>query len=242
MIVNISTKYKVKSQRNNEVKPFDTCNVTSMINALTYLGYAEDFPGINTSEGKFEQAEDRLAEFFLTNEEILTKYKKEFPNYYKDFINKTKGYYNPFEIHEILSFGTNLWMGKKVTEFSEYLTLNNMIRELLAGKPLVVSGRFKVIKPNGDHTFYNHIVTLVGFEADEGYNSGDLLNDPSKINYFILDDSYGKTGEYYTKSSESDGDNVKLTFMEFVHQIKTIDSPTKWAHTFIPRKEEGGTV
>ena len=235
MRINISERYKNRSQRDNKVKPLDTCNVTSMINALTYMGYSEDFPDISTSKDKLSQPEDRLAEFFLSNEDILNKYKEDFPNYYKDFINKTTGYYNPFEIHEILSYGTNLWMGKEVTKFSEYMTLNAIVKELVAGRPLVVSGKFKVEKPNGDSTYYNHIVTLVGFEADNGYDTGDLINDPSKIDYFLLDDSYGKTGEYYSKKTVDDGNDVRLNFLEFVTQIKTLNSPTKWAHIFIER-------
>jgi hypothetical protein len=58
MIVNVSEGKTSYSQRNNLVKPFESCNVTSMVMALSYLGYA--FP-----KGKYEQPEDNLRRFIL---------------------------------------------------------------------------------------------------------------------------------------------------------------------------------
>jgi hypothetical protein len=56
MIVNVSQNKINYSQRNNLIKPFESCNVTSMVMALSYLGYT--FP-----RGDFEQPEDNLRRF-----------------------------------------------------------------------------------------------------------------------------------------------------------------------------------
>jgi uncharacterized protein YvpB len=60
MIVNISFGKKNYSQRNNAVKPLSSCNVTSMVMALDYMGYA--FP-----KGNYEQPEDNLRFFIEEN-------------------------------------------------------------------------------------------------------------------------------------------------------------------------------
>ena len=53
MIINISDGKANYSQRNNKIKPHESCNVTSMCMALDYLGYS--FP-----KGGYEQPEDNL--------------------------------------------------------------------------------------------------------------------------------------------------------------------------------------
>jgi hypothetical protein len=56
MIINISKEKENYSQRNNELKPLESCNVTSMSMALDYLGYS--FPA-----GPHRQPEDNLRAF-----------------------------------------------------------------------------------------------------------------------------------------------------------------------------------
>ena len=60
MKINISTGKVNYSQRNNERDPLLTCNTTSMVMALCYLGYK--FP-----EGKYKQPEDNL-HYYITEE------------------------------------------------------------------------------------------------------------------------------------------------------------------------------
>jgi hypothetical protein len=62
MHINISAGKANYSQRNNEVDPMNSCNVTSMVMALDYLGY--EFPA-----GPHEQPEDNL-HTFLTDHEL----------------------------------------------------------------------------------------------------------------------------------------------------------------------------
>ena len=56
MIINISNGKVNYSQRNNLIKPLESCNVTSMAMALSYLGYA--FP-----KGRYDQPEDNLRDY-----------------------------------------------------------------------------------------------------------------------------------------------------------------------------------
>lgn len=62
MRINVSEGKLNLSQRNNERDPFNTCNVTSMIMALDYLGY--DFP-----EGKYKNPVDNF-HFFMTEQNL----------------------------------------------------------------------------------------------------------------------------------------------------------------------------
>jgi hypothetical protein len=59
--INISKEKMNFSQRNNKLMPLVTCNVTSMVMGLSYLGWK--FP-----EGKYEQPEDNLKAFFMEQE------------------------------------------------------------------------------------------------------------------------------------------------------------------------------
>jgi hypothetical protein len=60
MVINVSEGKENYSQRNNLIKPFESCNVTSMVMALEYMGYV--FP-----KGEFGQPEDNLRTFMETN-------------------------------------------------------------------------------------------------------------------------------------------------------------------------------
>jgi hypothetical protein len=55
-IVNVSAGQVNFSQRNNLIKPLESCNVTSMIMGLTYMGFI-------LPHGEFDQPEDNLRAF-----------------------------------------------------------------------------------------------------------------------------------------------------------------------------------
>jgi hypothetical protein len=56
--INVSKGKMNFSQRNNKLMPLVTCNVTSMVMGLFYLGW--EFP-----KGKYEQPEDNLKAYFM---------------------------------------------------------------------------------------------------------------------------------------------------------------------------------
>jgi hypothetical protein len=189
MIINVSKGKSNYSQRNNLIKPLESCNVTSMVMALDYLGY--QFP-----KGEHEQPEDNLREF-------IESYGK-----------------NP-EVHAELSEYTNKWMGRKVTDFNTNRKIRDILTELLAGRPVVISGTFpghptKKPKPLG------HIVCLVGAE----WPGNDWIGQPDSI---IWDDPYGNTLDDW----KGFGNDVKVDFKTFIDWIKPVGDPLiKWGHFF----------
>jgi hypothetical protein len=190
MIINVSTGKQSYSQRNNVVKPLESCNVTSMVMALDYLGY--HFP-----KGECEQPEDNLRKFI-------------------------EGHGKNPEVHAELSEYTNRWMGREVTEFSTTRKINDILAELLSGRPVVISGTFsgyptKKVKPLG------HIVCMVGAE----WPGNDWVGPPDSI---IWDDPYGNTLNDWKGS----GNDVKVDFKTFIEWIKPVDNVSvKWGHFFI---------
>lgn len=215
MIINVSKNRKVSSQRDNKIFPFDTCNCTAMINALRCLNV--EFPN-----GKYEQPEDNLANFILTNKEIDDLYKQTKPDYYRAYINNEPNHYKPFEWHFLLALGVNTWLGKNTVTFHEGIEISKIFDELDNGRPVVMSGRFDNKKPDGSIGFYNHIVTLVGYEKEDDF-----------ITNVIIDDSYGRTGMYSFNKTAEDGDDVYMSYENFIRQFKPLGNINyKWAHFF----------
>jgi hypothetical protein len=112
-------------------------------------------------------------------------------------------------------------MGRKVTDFSTCRKISDILAELLAGRPVVISGTFpgyptKKPKPLG------HIVCLVGAE----WPGDDWIGPPDSI---MWDDPYGNT----LCDWEGSGNDVKVDFKTFVNWIKPVGDPSiKWGHFF----------
>jgi hypothetical protein len=157
---------------------------------------ALDYLGYQFPKGKYEQPEDNLRKF-------IESYGK-----------------NP-EIHAELSEYTNKWMGRKVTDFNTSRKISDIFAELLAGRPVVISGTFpgyptKKAKPLG------HIVCLVGAE----WPGNDWIGPPESV---LWDDPYGNT----IKDWQGSGNDVKVDFEKFISWIKPVGSSTiKWGHFF----------
>lgn len=135
------------SQRNNELNPHGSCNVTSMVMALCYMGYT--FP-----EGRYKQPEDNLYDFMLTNEQA----KQVYESFCKG--NQWARDIPPMQIHEVLSSCTNMWLGKQVTKFAWGCPIVDIINEIKNGRPVVLSGSFqRVGKPP-----LGHIVVMTGYD------------------------------------------------------------------------------
>ena len=189
MLVNVSKDRANYSQRNNEVKPLESCNVTSMCMALDYMGYS--FP-----EGKYRQPEDNLRAFI-----------------------EAKGW-SP-EVHDQLSKGTNEWLGRRVTSFSIRIPINDIISEIIANRPVVMSGAFPGY-PNPRLEPLNHVVCLVGF-GWEGNNYNEIPT------FALVDDPYGNTMDNWRGS----GNDVRIPWALFVSWMKPCgDALAKWGHLF----------
>ena len=142
--INVSDGMDNFSQRNNKVRPFSSCNTTSLTMATFYIkALWEKF--INSPAYKqyeqFEQPEDRL-------QYALLEWGLEPINHY----DLMKGY--------------NKFMGEEIDFFSTTAPLKELIDDLLAGKPWVGSGTFPGF-PNLEKKPLGHIVCVVGVVYDD---------------------------------------------------------------------------
>jgi hypothetical protein len=124
-------------------------------------------------------------------------------------------------IHAVLSEYTNRWIGRKVTDFSMTRKISDILAELLAGRPVVISGTFpgfprKKEKPLG------HIVCMVGavWMGESWIGMPDIV---------IWDDPYGNTLQDWRGS----GNDIRVDYQKFIDWIKPVgDSAMKWGHFF----------
>lgn len=237
-IVNVSTGMPHYSQLNNEyvhknvmdkydVSALTMCNVTSLCQSLSYNGWS--FP-----EGSYEQPEDNLAEFALTNADVDAYYKKIQPAMYKDWKEGKEGSYPPNEIHAVLAKACNLWLGSEADTFKENARVEDIVNELIEGRSCVVSGRF----PTKNSGHLNHIVSLVG--AEWQFTSSVTKQEAvSKIKAektlptsFIIDDTYGfwNTNLGYYEYNKK-GDDVLMSYQDFIDIMKPVkNSFVKYCH------------
>lgn len=191
------------SQRNNALRPMESCNVTSMAMALDYMGHT--FP-----DGEYYQPEDNLR-FHIEND-------KDCVTYYNTFVQR-----NPWakgipavQVHDVLSWGTNHWMRSRVTRFVSAIPIEEMLNEIKAGRPVVISGTFPW-KHAPMRIPLGHIVVLVGY------------NDQTKE--VCYDDPYGKT---YLWSPTVSGNDTWVSWELFIRDIKECNNPThKMGHVFL---------
>lgn len=223
------------SQLNNKVNPKNTCNTTSMVMALDYCGYK--FPENNDMFPEFPQPEDKLTLFCLTNPEVLEYYEKLSPTMYnqwiaefkklkeanpdkdiKDFVFKDS--YPPNEVHAVLSFATNKFIGvENATNFRTDLSVEDITRELVDQKPVVVSVKFGKL---------NHVLTIVGVNLEKQPEGWTPIS-------FIVDDTYGKFDFKEQKYDTSvSGNDTEIPAENLILSMKAIGSPKKWGHLFTP--------
>lgn len=240
LIINVSDNKENYSQRNNkyvhinkkgvkDVYSLTTCNGTSICQALDFNGWI--FP----KSEKWNQPEDSLVESIMTSPEVDARYKAKMPGLYKDYkeCKMTKDgkpdYYTPNEIHDLLAFGTNQWLGcSSAVRFVENADIWDIIRELVNGRACVISGRF-----NG----LNHIVTLVGCvwnfkevpKSSLNKTISSLISNRTMPTGFIIDDPYGDFHKGYKQGYS--GNDIEMTTEEFYANIKPLgNTQVKMCH------------
>ncbi len=224
-----SEKSKPKAQYRTSWK--NMCNVTAYVNALAKAGYT--FPA-----GEYNQPEDNLGLFILTNPEVMSKWKKQCPAQYDLFMKSLDGkltekqlndMYFPTELHDYLSFGANKWIGTSASSFStnhdfRMLLWNSMVEDNL---PLVLSTNF-----GG----FGHIVCCTGVAYDENEFNNLKYVDKGTLTpkYIIVDDPWGKYNPDTNKYDAPNGGNdIFIPWSRVVASVKPANSDKiKWAHTF----------
>jgi hypothetical protein len=138
----ITNRENYYCQTNNLYKGNSACQSTAIIQALDILGYKSFF------RTDFMQPEDSLKHFIDTDTEVLSLYKRSHGT--TDI--------PPSEWADCIEFGTNKWIGKKVTTFISLLPFDRIISEIKSNRPVVVSMRYENIP--------GHYVTVAGFDKD----------------------------------------------------------------------------
>lgn len=221
------------SQLNNKINPNNTCNTTSMVMALDYMGYK--FPDDIFPE--YEQPEDKLTMLCYMENSVLDYYNKLSPPMFRQWKAELKAIrennpelplkdykfvdsYPPNEVHAVLSYAANIFVGvDNATYFKDNASIEDIIKELTERKPVVVSVKFGEL---------NHVLTLTGVEL-ETENEGESWT-PVR---FFADDTYGRfnmrTGKY---DKTKTGNDSEFTADELVPCLKAINSGNKYAHFF----------
>jgi hypothetical protein len=112
-------------------------------------------------------------------------------------------------------------MGCQVTSFSTSRKISDVLAEILAGRPVVISGTFpgyptKREKPLG------HIVCLVGAE----WPGDTWIGPPDAV---LWDDPYGNT----LNNWQGSGNDIAASYQQFIEWIKPVNNVTsKWGHFF----------
>lgn len=195
------------TQRNNEIAPAETCNVTSMINALKASG-------IPVPDGA-GQPEDRLAEI-LESPEAYAKLAKDYPQ-----MTGTK----PREIHGLLSWAVNeKFIGNKVTTFSAAVSLREILFRIIKFKTASVISTTM--------TKGGHLVAIAGFSTTQDIAG---ITSPAGIDVALLRriyllDSWGDWTTGYEAGSSGFG--VGISYDEFMTMAKPASVERKWAHLF----------
>lgn len=244
--INISAGKENYSQRNNEISPTTSCGPTNMIQALDYSGWE-----VNRLDlfQELKQPEDKLMKFCRTDYRVESYYEKSYPIYYKNWkiesekIAKETGKepweveckdsYPPNEIHEVMSYATNLYIGSRVTCFRDNGTVEELLNSLFKGVPVVSSVSF-----NGG----GHYVTIVGFtirkdKIDKCKNakSNEIYDmiEKGEIKDFIIDNTYGVFNfkdKCYDKTS---GNDEHIDAKQFMSMVKPLNSKNIIMHSFI---------
>lgn len=218
MILNLSTNKKYFSQRDNIVRPLATCCSTAIAMALTYSGISN----LPSYQG---QLEDTLTNFANTDSRVVEHYR----NHKEGWIRQEFRRGRPAnEIHEVMYFAVNTWVGRNVVSFNYRTPLEEMVSSLLDGRACVLSGNFLSKRSNGEIVSIGHVICLVGFETSQE-NIEPTNIDKSKIINFIVDDSYGNYKTFYV---DRNGNDIVMPMVDFMKYIKAPNTDRKWCYQF----------
>lgn len=218
------------------------CNVTAMCESLDIAGWK--FP-----VGIYDQPEDNLGKFILDSKEVDEMYLKKLPAMYNSYIralvgqatqSELKNVYTPLELHDLLSAGTNLWLGSTATEFRTNLNFKKTLwaNFVETSMPIVLSTTFGS---------FGHIVVCTGFSlSKEEYEkakryrkTSKVLPSDFKIDSILVDDPWGNCSKSnfmsYPPGGGGEGFRISVPWETIVERVKPCGSEDiKWGHTFKP--------
>lgn len=162
MRIQLGNPKQYYTQLNNQLKPLEACNVTSLVMALDIAGYT-------LPTGDYPQAEDNLMAILTSKGAQNVLRAKDPQGYFKNYAPNEVFFMHSWAVNEVL------FPVEKPLIYRENWTWLQIIDGLKAGNPFV-AGTFL--------TSYGHIVTVTGVELDESGNPVKVIvNDPYG-NYF----------------------------------------------------------
>jgi hypothetical protein len=239
------------TQRNNKyifihpITKIEMTNALSMCNTTAFCE-AGEINGFNFPKGEYDQSEDNLTKFIHTDPRVLEYYKTKMPAMYSAFERGDKDCYPPNQVHAVLCYGFNKWMGcsddNPIATFKDNMKISDIMLEITQNSSAVVmSGTFPYKYANGTFGTIGHINVLVGLKYSKntitklGINTKDstVVGNIGKLvtpDSLIFDDPYGNM---YKNFQAGTGNDVEVSFEDFVKYYKPLnDINVKYAHTF----------
>jgi hypothetical protein len=207
MVVDLSIDSDYHTQVNNALVPMSSCNTTSAVMFLLAAG--ESLPDTG-----MQQPEDALTALSETPE-AYDAVKRLAPWFWDRA--KQKPSIPPRQIHVVLDWVVNAWMGRKVMEFKQGVPMRALAQEILARRPALLNGRF---------TKSGHIVCLSGLDVKDSAREFEV----GMVSAWIVDDPYG---DWRTGYASHKGNNTRFTTAELMSLLKDYDVDSKWAHFYV---------
>ncbi|MGD9679021.1 MAG: C39 family peptidase [Vulcanibacillus sp.] len=216
LIINNSTDKKYLTQRDNVIRPLETCTPTSVVMALTYSG-------IQTPLSK-NQLEDDFITFMNTDSRVIDFYKNNPENWIRQlYIKKVPAN----EIHVVVAYSANLWVNQeKIVRFTSTASLRNILQHLFIGNCCVVSGKWPYLNKNNEKIFIDHVVCVVGFKTTQTKIKNREI-DIEKVTDIIIDDPFGN---YQTLYEDHNGNDIYMPINDFNSIVKDVNRLTKWCY------------
>lgn len=199
----------------NENIPVDERICSVMCSALTAMGYI-------LPVGMCDRPSQALLSFFETSDEIDNIYKDTAPLLYKGYKGHYSDSFKPWEVHEVLAKGINLWLDEEIDTFTE-ISVKDISSKVSNGSAVVVSGKFddsyELACILGTHFYVNNDTIS---SIDNYFERAEMLKSIETDTY--PDEVYIKR---FNKPTE------KVNFIDFITKIKPYNnSLVKWAHIF----------
>ena len=207
--INVSARMPYHTQVNNSFYPYSSCNTTSAI--MFMLDNGVELP--DTGD---EQPEDALTKITETPEAYQAM-RTLAPWAFKG----NEIVYRPREVHAMLGWAMEKFVGKPVSIFRTDLSLEELALELVLGRAAIVTGQFT---PQG------HVIVLVGLRSRQDdlreARTVDQISLPGIDGWFV-DDPYG---DYHQGYMDQHGNDHYFEFDEFNTLTREFDQNKKWAH------------